>query len=173
MAQEAFTPEDEQWMRHALNLAQRAEALGEVPVGAVLVLNNQLVGEGFNQPITQHDPTAHAEIMALRQASQSLQNYRLPGAVLYVTLEPCAMCAGALVHARISRVVFATRETKAGALVSTQQFFQMPQLNHEVLVSEGLFQEEASTQLSEFFKRRRTEKKAAKKSETVPTEKDS
>lgn len=173
MAQETFTPEDEQWMRHALSLAQRAEALGEVPVGAVIVLNDQLVGEGFNQPITQHDPSAHAEIMALRQACQTLQNYRIPGATLYVTLEPCAMCAGALVHSRIARVIFATRETKAGALVSTQQFFQMPQLNHVVLISEGLLREEAGTQLSAFFKRRRAEKKAAKNEEASPSEQNS
>lgn len=154
-----FTETDHCFMRRALVLAERAERLGEVPVGAVLVKNREIIGEGFNHPIAMHDPTAHAEIMAIRHGCLTQQNYRLPDTTLYVTLEPCSMCAGAIVHARISRVIFATHEPKAGAVESTQSFFQQAQLNHRVIHRSGLLKERASEQLSQFFKRRRAEKK--------------
>ncbi|PCJ45499.1 MAG: tRNA adenosine(34) deaminase TadA [Moraxellaceae bacterium] len=154
-----FTEEDHAWMRKALVLAKQAEDLGEVPVGAVIVYDGELIGEGFNQPISTCDPTSHAELVALRAACKKQKNYRLPGATLYVTLEPCAMCAGALVHARICEVIFAATEPKSGALVSTQQFFSMPQLNHTVLSRGGLEAQAASDLLSQFFKRRRQEHK--------------
>ncbi|MCG8672726.1 MAG: tRNA adenosine(34) deaminase TadA [Pseudomonadales bacterium] len=151
-------------MQRALMLAEKAEQLGEVPVGALLVQDGKVVGEGFNQPIAALDPTAHAEIAAIRDACQRLNNYRIPNTTLYVTLEPCAMCAGAIVHARIDRVIFAASEPKAGAIKSTQRFFEQPQLNHQVQFQSGLMQSEASAMLSDFFKRRRQEKKALKKS---------
>lgn len=157
-----FTDTDRQWMQHALVLAQRAEAHNEVPVGAVIVRDGVVIGEGYNQPITTCDPTSHAELVALRQACRRENNYRLPGATLYVTLEPCAMCAGALVHGRISDVVFAALEPKAGALVSTQAFFSSPQLNHTVGLRYGLEADAAGSLLSQFFKRRRKEHKLAK-----------
>src|SRR5690606_7681392 len=118
------------WMNHAFALAAQGGELGEVPVGAVIVYDNQVIGEGFNQPIASHDPTAHAEIIALRQAAQKVQNYRLVGSTLYVTLEPCTMCVGALVHARIERLVFATTEPKAGAVVSKSQLLDNDYFNH-------------------------------------------
>lgn len=149
-------------MRRALALAADAAAAGEVPVGAVLVRDGVVLGEGYNRPIAGHDPTAHAEICALRAACQFVGNYRLPGATLYVTLEPCAMCAGAIVHARVDRLVFAATEPKAGAIVSTQRFFDMPQLNYRVTVAGGLLADEASELLKTFFARRRAEKKAAR-----------
>lgn len=158
----AFSEQDVGWMQRALQLADKAQQVGEVPVGAVVVFDNQIIGEGYNHPISTQDPTAHAEIMAIRAACQRQQNYRLPGATLYVTLEPCAMCAGAIVHARIESVVFAATEPKAGAVMSTQHFFEQPQLNHYVKFHHGLLQTEASNMLSEFFKRRRAEKKAQK-----------
>lgn len=160
----AFSEEDIHWMQQALALADKAQQQGEVPVGALVVQDNQVVGEGYNHPIGQNDPTAHAEIIAIRNACQHLENYRLPNTTLYVTLEPCAMCAGAIVHARIDRVIFAAHEPKAGAIESTQQFFEHPQLNHRVESLSGLLQPEASEMLSSFFKRRRQEKKALKKS---------
>lgn len=144
-------------MRRALALAAQAAEVGEVPVGAVLVREGVLLGEGYNRPITGHDPTAHAEICALRAACQCVGNYRLPGATLYVSLEPCAMCAGAIVHARIDRLVFAATEPKAGAIVSTQRFLEMPQLNYRVCAEGGLRAEEASELLKVFFARRRVE----------------
>ncbi|OUS25310.1 tRNA-specific adenosine deaminase [Gammaproteobacteria bacterium 45_16_T64] len=159
---DTFTDIDVQWMQRALVLAEQAEAHNEVPVGAVIVRDGVVIGEGFNQPITTCDPTSHAELVALRKACQSEQNYRLPGATLYVTLEPCAMCAGALVHARIAEVVFATLEPKAGALVSTQTFFSASQLNHTITLRHGVESDAASTMLSQFFKRRRDEHKKAK-----------
>ena len=158
-----FSENDFHWMRHALTLADKAQGLGEVPVGAVIVKNNELVGEGFNHPISTHDPTAHAEVSAIRSACLNLNNYRIPDATLYVTLEPCAMCAGAIVHARLRRVVFAATEPKAGAIVSSQHFFEQPQLNHRVEYIGGCLQSEASEMLSEFFRRRRQEKKDGKR----------
>ncbi|MCG8315947.1 MAG: tRNA adenosine(34) deaminase TadA [Pseudomonadales bacterium] len=158
-----FSDIDIHWMRHALTLADKAQRMGEVPVGAVVVKANDIIGEGFNHPISTHDPTAHAEIDAIRAACALQNNYRIPDATLYVTLEPCAMCAGAIVHARVGRVVFAATEPKAGAVISTQRFFEQPQLNHSVAFVGGCLQTESSKMLSEFFKRRRLEKKESKR----------
>ena len=143
-------------MHEALRLAARAAALGEVPVGAVVVLDGVIVGRGYNRPISGVDPTAHAEIVALRQAAAYLGNYRLTGADLYVTIEPCTMCAGALVHARIARLVFGAREPRAGAVVSAAQVLAAPGLNHRVEVVEGVCADEAQRLMQEFFKERRT-----------------
>ena len=154
---------DEYWMAKAIVLAEKAEALGEVPVGALVVRDNQLVGEGWNQPISSNDPTAHAEIMALRAAGKVIGNYRLSDCDLYISLEPCAMCAGAIVHARIRRVIFAATEPKAGAVISTDRFFDRPANNHQVDVLGGVLQEKSSLLISDFFKRRRQEKKSLKK----------
>jgi len=150
------------WMQHAFALAQRSEAEGEVPVGAVIVLNDTLVGEGWNQPIQKHDPTAHAEIMALSAAGQKLKNYRLIDTVLYVTLEPCPMCASAMVHARVGRVVYAADDLKTGAARSAFQLLDSPKLNHQVEVDSGVMQTQCSELLSDFFKKRRKIKKALK-----------
>lgn len=149
-------------MTRALELAKRAQALGEVPVGAVLVCEDRILGEGFNQPISRCDASAHAEIMALREAGKAQQNYRFPDTTLYVTLEPCAMCAGAIVHARVARLVFAAREPKAGVAVSQQHFFMQPYLNHRVMLEEGLLAEESSALLSGFFQQRRAARKRAR-----------
>src|SRR5690606_29432455 len=129
--------QDAHWMNHAIALATRGEVLGEVPVGAVIVSGNDILGEGFNQPITAHDPSAHAEIIALRAAALRAKNYRLPGATLYVTLEPCTMCVGALVHARIARLVFGTTEPKAGAVVSQSRLLDSAHFNHRVMYEGG------------------------------------
>jgi tRNA(adenine34) deaminase len=150
---------DDYWMQRALQLAARAEALGEVPVGAVVVCGDQLVGEGWNQPISSCDPTAHAEIMALRQAAQYLHNYRLPGCRLYITLEPCTMCAGAMIHARIDEIIFAATEPKAGVVVSNACVFEDPHYNHRVRYRGGVLAEAAAAQLQAFFRRRRQEAK--------------
>ncbi|EKS1845449.1 tRNA adenosine(34) deaminase TadA [Cronobacter muytjensii] len=152
----------EYWMRHALTLAQRAWDEGEVPVGAVLVHNNQVIGEGWNRPIGRHDPTAHAEIMALRQGGLVLQNYRLLETTLYVTLEPCVMCAGAMVHGRIGTLVFGARDAKTGAVGSLMDITGHPGMNHQVQVIEGIMAPECSAMLSAFFRQRRLEKKALK-----------
>jgi len=154
--------QDQHWMAQAMQLAAQAEQADEVPVGAILVLNNEIIGRGYNRPISAQDPTAHAEINALRDAATRLGNYRLPGATMYVTLEPCAMCAGALVHARVTRVVFGAAEPKAGAVISRQQFFDSPWLNHRVKTESGVMQLACSEQLSEFFRRRRQVKRDAK-----------
>ena len=146
---------DEDYMRAALEQARQAGACDEVPVGAVVVLDGEIVGRGFNQPIGRHDPTAHAEIMALRDAATRLGNYRLPGSTLYVTLEPCSMCAGLIVHARIARVVFGASEPKAGVVQSRGEFFAQGFLNHRVLVEGGVLADECSKALSAFFKARR------------------
>ncbi|NVK01188.1 MAG: tRNA adenosine(34) deaminase TadA [Oceanospirillaceae bacterium] len=150
------------WMEQALELAAEAAAEGEVPVGALLVRDGEIIGRGFNRPISGCDPTAHAEINALRDAAQRVGNYRLIDAVLYVTLEPCAMCAGALVHARVAKVVYGATEPKAGAAESRQCFFASPWLNHRVEVEAGVLQQECSQQLSDFFRKRRLEKRDAK-----------
>jgi tRNA(Arg) A34 adenosine deaminase TadA len=147
---------DRDFMREALTLAAQGAAMGEVPVGAVLVQNGEIVGRGFNCPISGSDPSAHAEMVAIRNAAQSVQNYRLPGSTLYVTLEPCSMCAGLIVHSRIARVVFGALEPKAGIVQSQGQFFAQGFLNHRVVVEGGMLAEECSTILSEFFKARRT-----------------
>ena len=143
-------------MREALRLAAEAGSRGEVPIGAVVVLGGLIVGRGANRPIGAVDPTAHAEIVAMRQAAAYIGNYRLTGAELYVTVEPCAMCAGALVHARLRRVIFGTREPRAGALVSTARILDLPGLNHRVEISEGLMSEESQRLMQEFFRARRS-----------------
>ena len=139
----------------ALDLAREAGAAGEVPVGALIVLDGEVVGRGFNQPIGRHDPTAHAEIMALRDAATRLGNYRLPRCTLYVTLEPCAMCAGAIMHARIERVVFGARDPKTGAAGSIIDLFAEARLNHHTSVVGGMLTEECGSLLSGFFAARR------------------
>jgi tRNA(adenine34) deaminase len=143
-------------MGHALDLARHADAHeGEVPVGAVLVREGHVIGEGWNRNIAASDPTAHAEILALRDAGRRLGNYRFPGAELYVTLEPCAMCAGAIVHARIARVIFAARDPKTGAAGSVFDLLQHERHNHHVAVEEGVLAEEAGDLLKGFFRARR------------------
>lgn len=154
--------DDLYWMSRALLLAERADAIDEVPVGALVVLDGQVIGEGWNQPISGHDPTAHAEIMALRDAAKRRGNYRLAGATLYVTIEPCTMCAGAIVHARIKRVVFGAIEPKAGAVVSNGRLYDQRWLNHWPELSGGVMAEQCSESMSRFFRRRRAEKKVEK-----------
>ncbi|QFU75068.1 tRNA adenosine(34) deaminase TadA [Halioglobus maricola] len=146
----------EQWMRRALALADRAENEGEVPIGAVVVKDGQLLGEGWNSVIAYQDPTAHAEIVAMRDAAKLTGNYRLAGATLYVTLEPCTMCAGALIHARIEQLVFAAREPRAGVVCSTCAMLDEPRYNHAVKWQEGVLAEESSERLKAFFKSRRS-----------------
>tara|TARA_B110000196_G_scaffold60132_1_gene50082 strand:+ start:122 stop:568 length:447 start_codon:yes stop_codon:yes gene_type:complete len=145
----------EEWMQFALGLAREAARHDEVPVGAVVVRENQIVGRGFNQPIGRHDPTAHAEIMALRDAAQTLGNYRLPGCTLVVTVEPCTMCAGALVHARIEQLIFGAREPRAGAVCSSSRVLDNPGLNHKVTVIEGVLEKECKALMAAFFQERR------------------
>lgn len=147
--------DDTHWMRLALHQAEEARLRGEVPVGAVLVRDGELVASGFNQPIALHDPSAHAEMLALRAAGQILQNYRLPGLELFVTLEPCAMCAMALLHARVSRVVFAAADPKTGAAGSVLDLFAQPQLNHHTSVTRGVLADESAALLQAFFRERR------------------
>lgn len=143
------------WMQQALNLAAQAQAAGEVPVGAVIIKDDVLLAEGFNQPISRDNATAHAEIIALQAACQQQHNYRLPGATMYVTLEPCIMCAGALVHARIERLVFAASEPKTGAAGSLLDVFSLPNLNHRVICESGVLAEQSSQLLRDFFRQRR------------------
>ena len=149
-------PSDTEFMRRALALAGAAAARGEVPVGALLVRGDAVLGEGANCPIGTHDPTAHAEIQALRAAGAEVSDYRLAGTTLYVTLEPCIMCAAALVHARVSRVVFGAWDPKAGAAGSLTDVFNIAGLNHRVDVFGGVLAEECGTLLSDFFRQRRT-----------------
>ncbi len=146
---------DDRWMRHALSLAGRAAERGEVPVGAVLVHNGQVIGEGWNRPIGLHDPSAHAEMLAMREAAARIGNYRLTGTTLYVTLEPCVMCAGAIVHARIGRLVFGARDPKAGAVDSVYDVIARPRLNHVVQWQGGVLEEECGALLRDFFRARR------------------
>lgn len=146
---------DIEWMRHALRLAQRAADEGEVPVGAVIVRDDVLLAEGWNQPISANDPTAHAEIQALRAAGLAAANYRLPGSTLYVTLEPCVMCAGAIVHARVKRVVFAAPDPRVGAAGSAFSLLDNERFNHLVAVQGGVLAEECGELLKGFFKARR------------------
>lgn len=138
-----------------MQLARLAEASGEVPVGAVVVLNDEIIGEGYNQLISKNDPSAHAEILALRDAGSRMKNYRLPGTCLYVTLEPCSMCAGAMIHARIEHLVFAVAEPKAGVIVSQSRFLEQDFLNHRLSYASGVLEVECSRLLSTFFKLRR------------------
>lgn len=160
--QELQAQQDQHWMARALALAEQGAALGEVPVGALVVLEGEVIGEGWNQPISGHDPSAHAELVALRQAAQRLQNYRLPGATLYVTLEPCTMCSGALVHARISRLVYGASEPKAGVVASQAQLLSSAWFNWSIEIEGGVLAESCSEQLSRFFAQRRAEKKRLK-----------
>ncbi|ANG61891.1 tRNA-specific adenosine deaminase [Marinobacterium aestuarii] len=153
---------DERWMDEALLMAMQADAAGEVPVGAVVVLDGEIIGRGWNRPISGHDPTAHAEIMALREAAAAIGNYRLVGADLYVTIEPCTMCAGAIVHGRIRRLVFGATEPKSGAVVSNGQLLQQAWLNHGVVVEGGIRAQQCSERISDFFHRRREQKRAQK-----------
>ena len=150
-----MSEDDLHWMRHAIELAQQGQANDEVPVGAVIVKDNKVVGEGWNQPIGLHDPSAHAEMVALREAGKQLSNYRLLDTTLYVTLEPCVMCAGAIIHARIGRVVYGASDPKAGAAGSVVDIFANPKLNHHVTVEAGLLSTECGELLSQFFKAKR------------------
>ncbi len=142
-------------MREALALARQGQRDGEVPVGAVVVVEGRIAGRGFNQPVSSHDPTAHAEIVALRDAGRRLENYRLAGATLYVTIEPCQMCVGAMIHARVGRVVYGTAEPKAGAIQSAMRAHEHPALNHRLTATGGVLEEECRTLMQEFFKARR------------------
>jgi tRNA(adenine34) deaminase len=145
----------EHFMRLALAQASRARDAGEVPVGAIVVLDDRVVGEGFNQPISSHDPTAHAEVVALREAARSIGNYRLTGATIYVTVEPCVMCVGAMVHARIGLVIFGAPEPKAGAIQSMTRAHELPGLNHKLEALGGVLESESRDLLQQFFQSRR------------------
>jgi tRNA(adenine34) deaminase len=147
---------DINWMRRALELAAQGEACDEVPVGCVIVQDGQMIGEGWNRPISGNDPTAHAEIVALRDAAQRIGNYRLTGATLYVTLEPCLMCAGAMIHARIGRLVFGASDPRRGAVNSTTQAFETQGLNHRVDACGGVLEAECAACLQAFFRARRS-----------------
>jgi tRNA(adenine34) deaminase len=151
---------DEDLMRRAIALAGEAQRRGEVPVGAVVVLDGTVIGEGFNQPIAAHDPTAHAEIVAMRAAAARLGNYRLTGAALYVTIEPCQMCVGAMVHARIARLVYGAREPKAGAIESAMRAHEHPSLNHRLAATGGVLEEECRAVIQGFFEERRASDRA-------------
>ena len=154
---------DEYWMRQALKQARYAERCDEVPVGAVLVSKSgELIACGHNQPITTLDPTAHAEIVVIREAAKRLKNYRLPGTTLYVTLEPCAMCVGALVQARVDRIVFGALEPKTGAIQSAHRFFESAQFNHYPQILGGVLETECSELISKFFMLKRQAKKLSK-----------
>jgi len=155
---------DEQFMQAAIEQAKLAGQINEVPVGAVVVLDGQIIGRGFNQPIAACDPSAHAEVMALRDAAKNIENYRLVNADLYVTVEPCTMCSGAIVHSRVRRVIYGTTEPKAGVAQSQEQIFEKPYFNHQVDVIGGVLAQQCSEVIQAFFKRRREEKKAAKQS---------
>ena len=146
---------DRQFMQEALEQAKLAALAGEVPVGAILVRDGEVIGRGFNQPIGNHDPSAHAEMLALRTAAQGVANYRLPGATLYVTLEPCVMCSGAMLHARIDRVVFGAPDPKTGAAGSGLDIFASKQINHQTQVEGGILAEECGQILRDFFRERR------------------
>ncbi|WP_239689727.1 tRNA adenosine(34) deaminase TadA [Rodentibacter caecimuris] len=159
---------DEKFMRLALDLADKAESLGEIPVGAVLVdSEGNVLGEGWNLSITENDPTAHAEIVALRHAAKKVQNYRLLDTTLYVTLEPCTMCAGAILHSRIRRLVFGASDYKTGAVGSRFHFFDDYQMNHTVEITGGILAEECGEKLSAFFRKRRAEKRSEKVNERL------
>ena len=146
---------DQQYMRMAIEQAQLAAQSGEVPVGAVLVRDGQVISKAFNKPIANHDPSAHAEMLALREAALAQENYRIPGSTLYVTLEPCAMCSGAMLHARIDRVVYGAQDPKTGAAGSVLDLFSSKQINHQTSVEGGIMSEECGQLLRDFFKGRR------------------
>lgn len=166
--QNEIAEDDEKWILFAQELAAQGGAIGEIPVGAVIVQDGEILGKGFNCPITSCDPTAHAEVVALRAAAQCVQNYRLVDSTLYVTLEPCTMCVGAIVHARIKRLVFGAMEPKAGSVVSRAQLLSADYLNHKVSYSGGIGAESCSHQLSDFFKMRRAQKKINKNVNSNP-----
>ncbi|MGO1693948.1 MAG: tRNA adenosine(34) deaminase TadA [Marinobacter sp.] len=157
---------DEYWMARALELAAQGASIDEVPVGAVVVRDGKELGAGFNTPITGCDPTAHAEINALRDASAKVENYRLSGATLYVTLEPCTMCVGAIVHSRISRLVYGACEPKAGAVESARRTLDEPHLNWQVEAVDGILQDDCSQIISDFFSRRRAEIRQRRKQDS-------
>lgn len=157
--------DDLYWMRYALQLADKAEQSGEIPVGAVLVKDGLVLGEGWNQSIQLNDPSAHAEMMAIRQAAEKIGNYRLLDCTLYVTLEPCAMCAGLLVHSRVKRLVFGAKDAKTGAAGSVLDIVRHPVLNHQLDVQDGALAQQCADKLSAFFRRRRAEHKALKQQE--------
>lgn len=150
--------QDLHFMQQAIALAEEGARLGEVPVGAVVVHEGEIIGKGFNQPITTHNPSAHAEMVAILEAAKKLENYRIPNTTLYVTLEPCSMCAGLLVHARIKRLVYGTTEPKAGIVSSQDNFFEKNFLNHRPIVEGGLLAEECALLLTNFFKARRLQR---------------
>lgn len=150
---------DASYMRQAMLLAENAQAIGEVPVGAIVVVDSLIIGQGYNQSITTHDPSAHAEMLAIKEAAKNLQNYRLVDATLYVTLEPCPMCAGLLVHGRVKRIVFGAYDQKTGATGTVMNLVQHESLNHKIEVTGGCLQDECSAQISDFFKQRRRQKK--------------
>ncbi|MBC3617465.1 tRNA adenosine(34) deaminase TadA [Vibrio metschnikovii] len=168
-----FSQQDEVFMRRAIALAAKAEAEGEVPVGAVLIKDGQVIAEGWNRSIGGHDATAHAEIQVLRQAGQALQNYRLLDTTLYVTLEPCPMCAGALLHSRVARIVYGAPDLKAGAAGTVLNLFASQAAYHYAVIEKGLLEEQCRTQLQAFFKRRRQEIKAQKEQQKQRQNKNS
>ena len=153
---DATLPTDDHFMKRALELAQQAADRGEVPVGAVVVRNGEIIGQGHNQPIASHDPTAHAEIMAMRDASKNLSNYRLTGCDIYVTIEPCTMCVGAMVHARIRQIFFGALEPRAGALTSQLQLMEDGHFNHSILWEGGILADQCATVLRDFFRQKRS-----------------
>lgn len=158
MQPEPSRTEHESWMRKALELAKQAEQAGEVPVGAILVRNHHIIGQGYNCPIQSHDPSAHAEIQALREAGQKVENYRFPGSTLYVTLEPCTMCVGSLIHARIQHLVFGAYDPRTGAVQSVASILDEPHHNHRVTYQGGILAEECGNLLQAFFQSRRSAK---------------
>lgn len=151
--------QDAKWMQRAFELAQEAKSQDEVPVGAVIVFEEQIIGEGWNQPISTNDPTAHAEIVALRDAGNNIGNYRLSDATMYVTLEPCSMCASAIVHARLTKLVYAVEEPKAGACGSVFNLLQTKELNHQVEIEKGVMEEDCRSLIQTFFKEKRASQK--------------
>ena len=151
-----------EFMAQAIIEAQKADVKNEVPVGAVVVLDGEVIGRGFNQPISSCDPCAHAEVLALRDAAKNIQNYRLSDATLYVTIEPCTMCAGAIIHSRVAKLVYGATEPKSGVVQSQEQIFEKPYFNHQLEVVGGVMAEECTAVIQTFFKRRREEKKAEK-----------
>jgi len=155
--------DDEYWMNRALKLADKAAEQGEVPVGAILVRNDEMIGSGWNRPIGSCDPSAHAEIVALRDAASNLQNYRLPNTTLYVTIEPCAMCAGALLHARVSTLVFGAPEPRNGAVTSQLKIMDHPELTHKIEWRSGVLEETCRERIQSFFKARRAGSKSDRK----------
>jgi len=150
-----ISSQDIKWMQHAIKLAKHAESMDEVPVGSVLVKDNEIIAEGWNQPITANDPSAHAEVIVLRAAARAVKNYRLVDTTLYITLEPCAMCAGALIHARVKRVVFGATDPRTGAAGSVFNILNSTELNHTIDIQQGVLAQECGALLSSFFKNKR------------------